>query len=151
MTNTFNNNIAILESKIVYFFQRPNLSWLNYLKVGSTIMKIRPQAKIDNLAFKNSNIIIEELIWKRKDYFLWKKFKTQKNNVINKFYFCPNLFSYRFEPNFRKWCDSNKSLFIFLEKRFSTSWPFPIFEIELIIIKYSNLFIKILFWKIVFL
>ena len=29
--------------------------------------KIRPQAKIDSFAFKNSNIIIEGLFWKRKD------------------------------------------------------------------------------------
>ena len=86
----------------------------------------------------------------RKDHFLWKKFETQKNNFINKFYLCPNLFSYRFLPNFKKWCDSNKSWFILLGKRFSTKWTFPIFEIELIIIKYSNLFIKILFWKVVF-
>ena len=28
-------------------------------------MKIRPQAKIDNFAFKNNNIIIEGLFWKR--------------------------------------------------------------------------------------
>ena len=32
-------------------------------------MKIRPQAKIANFAFKNSNIIIEGLFWKRKDQF----------------------------------------------------------------------------------
>ena len=63
-------------------------------------MKIRPQAKIDNFTFKNSIIIIEALISKKKDYFSCKKFKTQKNNLIDKFYFCPNLFSYRFEPNF---------------------------------------------------
>ena len=30
-------------------------------------MKIRPQTKIDNFAFKTSNIIIEGLFWKRKD------------------------------------------------------------------------------------
>ena len=30
-------------------------------------MKIRPQAKIENFALKNSNIIIEGLLWKRKD------------------------------------------------------------------------------------
>ena len=94
------------------------------------ITKIRPQAKIDNFAFKNSNIIIEGLIWKRKDYFSWKKFETQKNNFINKFYFCPNLFSYRFELNLKKWCDSNKWRFIFLGKRFSTAWPFLIFVNE---------------------
>ena len=29
--------------------------------------KTRPQAKIDNFAFKNSNIIIKVLFWKRKD------------------------------------------------------------------------------------
>ena len=46
------------------------------------------------------------------------------------YYFCPNLFSYRFEPIFEKWCDSNKSRFIFLGKRFSTTWPFPMFENE---------------------
>ena len=40
---------------------------------------------------------------------------------------------------------------IFLGKKFSTTWPFHIFEIEWIIIKYSNLFIQILFWKIDFL
>ena len=45
-------------------------------------MKIRPQAKIDNFASKNSNIIIEGLFWKSKDYFTWKKFETQKNNFI---------------------------------------------------------------------
>ena len=112
--------------------------------------KIRPQTKIDNFAFKNSNIIIEGLIWKRKDYFSWKKFETQKNNFINKFYFFPSLFSYRFETNFKKWCDSNGSWFIFLGKRFSKTWPFSNSEIELIIIKYSSLFIKMLFWKIVF-
>ena len=87
---------------------------------------------------------------KEKRLFSMEKFEIQKNNLINKFYFFPNLFSYRFEPNFQKWCDSNKSRFIFLGKRFSTTWPFLIFEIELIITKYSNLFIKILFWKIVF-
>ena len=80
-------------------------------------MKIRPQAKIDNFAFKNSNITIEWLIWKKKDYFSWKKFETQEKNFINKFYFCPNLFSYRFEPNFEKWCDSDKSRFFYFRKK----------------------------------
>ena len=32
--------------------------------------KIRSQAKIHNLAFKNSNIVIEGIIQKRKDHFL---------------------------------------------------------------------------------
>ena len=81
-------------------------------------VKIRPQAKIDNFSFENSNIIIEGLIWKRKDYFSIKKFETQKNNFINKFYFCPNIFSYRFEPNLKKWFDTNKSRFTFFKKKF---------------------------------
>ena len=80
-----------------------------------------------NFAFKNSNIIIEGLVWKRKDYFTWKKFKTQKNNFHNKFYFWPNFFSYRFLSNFKKLCDSNKSWIIFSKKRFPTS-PFLIFK-----------------------
>ena len=37
-----------------------------------------------------------------------KKFETQENNFINKFYFCPNFFSYRFLPNLKKLCDPNK-------------------------------------------
>ena len=39
---------------------------------GSSSTNIRPQEKIDNFAFKNSNIINEGLIWERKDYFPWK-------------------------------------------------------------------------------
>ena len=54
--------------------------------------KVRPQAKIDHFAFKNSNIIIEGLIWKRKDYFPWKIFEMQQNNAFKKFYFYPNFF-----------------------------------------------------------
>ena len=107
-------------------YQIPTLPTLflrlsHFLIKGSSFTKIRPQAKIDNFAFKNSNIIIEGRILKRKDSFSWKKFETQKNNFIKKYYFCPNLFSYRFEPNFKKLCDSNKSRFIFLGKRFSTN------------------------------
>ena len=34
----------------------------DYVLEGSMITKIRPQAKIDNFAFKNSKIIIEGLI-----------------------------------------------------------------------------------------
>ena len=63
----------------------------------------------------------------RKDYFPLKKIETQKNNFINKFYFCPNCFSYCFLPNFKKLCDSNKSGIIFSEKRFSNNEAFPIF------------------------
>ena len=91
-------------------------------------LKIRPLAKIDNFAFKNSNIIIKGLFWKRKDYSTWKKFETQKNNLINKFYFWPNFFSYRFLQNCKKLCDSNKSWIIFSEKRFPTTSPFLIFK-----------------------
>ena len=65
-------------------------------------------ARVDNFAFKNSNIIIEGLFWKRKDYFTWKKFESRKNNFINKFYFWLNFFSYRFLQNFKKLCDCNK-------------------------------------------
>ena len=35
--------------------------------INFNIFKIRPQAKIDNFAFKNSNIIIEGQFWERKD------------------------------------------------------------------------------------
>ena len=52
-------------------------------------MKIRPQAKVDNFALKNSNIIVEALFWKRKDYFTRKKFEIQKNNFINEPTFFP--------------------------------------------------------------
>ena len=56
----------------------------------------------------------------------------QKNNAFNIFYFCPNFFSYRFIPNFKKWCDSSKSQVIFSEKRFFTTLPFPIFGIKFV-------------------
>ena len=39
---------------------------------------MKPQAKIDNFAFKNSNIILEGLIWKRKDYFTGNNLKYKK-------------------------------------------------------------------------
>ena len=103
-----------------------------FFENSDSSMKIRPRAKIDNFAFMNSNIIIEGLFWKRKDYFTWKKFEKQKNNLINKFYFCPNFFSYHFLQNFNKLCDSNKSRILLSEKRFSTTSPFPIFENKLI-------------------
>ena len=40
---------------------------------------------------------------------LQEKNLKQKNNFINKFYFSLTFFSYRFLPNFKKLCDSNKS------------------------------------------
>ena len=57
-----------------------------------------------------------------------KKIEIQKNDFINKFYFWPNFFSFRFLPNFKKLCDSNKSWNIFSEKRFPTTSPFLIFQ-----------------------
>ena len=100
---------------------------LSVLRLFSST-KIRAQAKIDNFAFENSNIIIEGLFWNRKDYFRRKKFETQKNHFINKFYFWPKFFSYRFLLKFEKLCDSNKSWMIFSEKRFPTTSPFLIFR-----------------------
>ena len=41
-----------------------------FINEGSSFTKIRPHVKIDIFDFKNSNIIIEGLILKRKDYFL---------------------------------------------------------------------------------
>ena len=64
---------------------------------------MRPQAKIDNFAFKNSNIIVEGLYWKLKDYFSWKKFEMQKNNVFNKLnIIIAELFSLSFHANYYK-------------------------------------------------
>ena len=82
-------------------------------------MNIRPQAKIDNFTFKNSNIIIEGLIWKREDDLSGKEFEMQINNVFKKFLFLPNFFPYCFIQNFTKWCDSNRSRIIFQEKESS--------------------------------
>ena len=56
---------------------------------------------LKNINIINSNIIIEGLICKRKDYFTLKKFEMQKNNAFNQFYFYPNFFSYHFMPNFK--------------------------------------------------
>ena len=72
------------------------------MKLKDSSTKIRRQEKIDNFAFKNNNIIIEGLIWKRKDYSSRKKFETWKSNAFNKFYFYPNFFSHRFIPNLEK-------------------------------------------------
>ena len=44
---------------------------------GNSFTKMRPEAKIDNFSFMNSNIIIEGIIWKKRD-FLKKKFETEK-------------------------------------------------------------------------
>ena len=55
---------------------------------SSLSTKIRPQAKIDNFAFNSSNIIIEGLIQKRKDYFSLKKFEMQKIMYLINCYVC---------------------------------------------------------------
>ena len=49
-------------------------------------MKIRPQAKIDNFAFKYSNIIIEGVIWKKKK-FHEKSLKHKKIFILAQTYF----------------------------------------------------------------
>ena len=75
-----------LQSTLVPILLDPHLSIHLYLclrQFSST--KIKPQAKIDNFSFKNSNIIIDGCFEKE-----------------------PNFFSYRFLPNFKKLCDSNK-------------------------------------------
>ena len=115
----FKSRKVVLTNHFLWFSQ-------NFFSVFS-FTKIRPQAIIDNFAFKNSNIIIEGLFWKRKDDLTWKKFEKQKNNFINKFYFWPKFFSYRFLWNFKKLCDSNKSWIIFSEKRFPKTSRFLIF------------------------
>ena len=50
-----------------------------------------------------------------------KKFEIQKNNFINKFYFCPNFFTHQFLPNVKKICDFNKLQITFSRKRFPTT------------------------------
>ena len=42
---------------------------MNYSEVVQ-LRKIRPQVKIHNFAFKNSNIVIEGIIQKKRDYLL---------------------------------------------------------------------------------
>ena len=67
------NIIELMENAVIclnFLFKKVDIPWFKV----SSFTKIRPQEKIDNFAFKNSNIIIEGEIWKRKDYFSWKKF-----------------------------------------------------------------------------
>ena len=78
-------NVELVTMVEDYFYFLYSLRWFS-----ST--KSRPQAKVDNFAVKISHIIIEGLFWNRKNYFIWKKFETQKNNLINKFYFDPTFF-----------------------------------------------------------
>ena len=66
-------------------------------------MKSRPRAKMDNFVFKNSNIIIEGLILKTKDYFPWKKFKSRKIMYLTNFYSYGTFFliaSYKIVQNY---------------------------------------------------
>ena len=44
-----------------------NLTDSNLESMEGLSSKIRPQAKIDNFSFKNSNIIVKGLFWMRKD------------------------------------------------------------------------------------
>ena len=63
----------------------------------------------------------------------------QKNNFINKFYFCPNFFSYRFSPNFKKLCGFNKLQITFSRKRFPTTF----YQIQQFV--YKNFFLENVF------
>ena len=54
-------------------------------------LESRPQGKIDHFVFKNSNIIIEGIIQKRKDYFSRRKFERQKIILLINFTF-PRIF-----------------------------------------------------------
>ena len=87
-----NSEINKNMKSIEYFFKSLGLKTWPHSIYGSSSTEIGHQAKIDNFSFKNSNFIIEGLIWNRKDYFPWIKFKMQKNNVFNKFYFCRTFF-----------------------------------------------------------
>ena len=74
LSSSILNKKCLLTDLGEFFSNRQNLvETINYSKSA----KIRPQAKIDNFAFKNSNIIIEGLFWKREDYFTWKTFEKQ--------------------------------------------------------------------------
>ena len=62
--NLFDSNKYLFGPKIFCLNQK---NFVSLRQFSST--KIRPQAKIDKFSFKNSNIIIGGLFWKRKDYF----------------------------------------------------------------------------------
>ena len=63
-------------------------------------------------------LLLKGYFGREKINFHEKIIEIQKNNVINKFYFCPNFFSYRFLSNFKKLCDFNKLQITFSRKRF---------------------------------
>ena len=147
--------IRLIQTNIVIYMRNWNFIQFQFRKVKINLKKFSYTLVVNSqklgLRKKSISLLLRIAIlllegsFEKKDYFSWKKFETQNNNFI----FAPT-FLYRFEPNFKKWCHSNKSKNIFSGKRFSTTWTFPIFEIEFIIIKYSNLFIKISFWKMFF-
>ena len=80
---------------MVYFkYKTKNIDLIKYVNgklvdfiQGSWSTKIRPQAIIDNFAFKNSNIIIEGLFWKRKE----KNLKYRKIILLINFIFAPTF------------------------------------------------------------
>ena len=78
-------HFSIKRSFWFIIFKKSNFFFLHFTKRQKAFFMVQASL-IDNFAFKNSNINIEGLFWKRKDYFTWKKFETQKNNFINKFY-----------------------------------------------------------------
>ena len=93
-------------------------------------MKIRPQAKIDNFSFEISNIIIEGVILKRKDYLPWKKFQMQKNNALNKFYFYPNFFFIASNQILKNYVILINQGSFFQEKESSQLYHFQLMEIN---------------------
>ena len=70
------------------YVAKKTLELLLSLFQGSTLKKIRPPAKIDNFILKNNGIIIEEIIWRKRECLPRQQFESQTNNIINQFYFC---------------------------------------------------------------
>ena len=60
--NLFDSNKYLFGPKIFCLNQKNFVSLRYFLSTKS-----KPQAKIDNFAFKNNNIVTEGLFWKRKD------------------------------------------------------------------------------------
>ena len=56
--------------KKITFLENVKKSKIYQLEMADFLGKNEASGKIDNFAFKNSNNIIEGIIWKRKDYFL---------------------------------------------------------------------------------
>ena len=66
-------------------------------------------------------LLLKGYFGREKVNFHEKKFEIQTNNFINKLYFFPNFFSYRFLPNFKKLYDFYKLQIYFSIKRFPTT------------------------------